>query len=228
MEDIDFYKYYDKIRSNASNKLTITKEFFENDPRITDEFSALNIIFKDVLSHKGRVEYLSETTGENYVYFEINQKNYSNLVNTKTICVVKDFKPLFILSSYMNNTEGDCYSDNTVGVYGEDGHLFSKLRINKIAFDNISDIRVSILDKHSVSDVEYAKSEYEFYFNGDKVMVFKIDDEICTSKSLKLESALNHIEVIKNKIDTYFDEMVKEEEVKPYIIKRKNNSKKTI
>ena len=40
-------------------------------------------------------------------------------------------------------------------------------------------------------------------------MFFKIGDEACTSKSLKLESALNHVNTIKNKIDTYFDEMVK-------------------
>lgn len=217
---------------NVKNKI---EEFCEGKVKIEKKIMNEEEIRELLFSIFGNVElnvtvkdfYISELLGDMCLlkYMTVNNENKKE---TETMVLVKNDCPLFKIESYKQENNEINYVIDSYCTYEQNSHyLMNRINIETLSNDLFKTCAVRILNRASLDIRSYYRKDYTFYINSGKVISFKTDDKMFIDGESNFENMLDVATKLVDKtsarIINHLDNIILEDNVKEYRIRRKNN-----
>ncbi len=220
MVSLNFWECKAKINKYLDNKLLYIKCI--DDAFIDDVYEQLNKVFNYGLDINLAAKNMVIKESSDYTLYEYTTVSPSNTKIVDNMAIVKNGKPVFFASSLKYQNGNLKYFEEAYKNYREEnGHLDNKLLITSKEINNSSSIKINIEDRPLKSDDDYSINKFSFDSENGNILLAIIDDELCDSSDLRIQTATKKIADVTTSIIQVVDKLSGVDNVKEYQVKRK-------
>jgi len=221
MTDLNYETLKNKIMDLKKTRLKIEK-IIENDEEIKE---ILLTLFKISNSNKIIGFHLFE------LFDNMSILNYKTLDMEKNkefeiIVLIKENKPIFKMEHHEKKNSEVNYYEDIYSIYKEkSSYLDSRIYNKSLQSSNFLTSNITILDSSDFKTRQYHRKEYSFNVTDEKIISLRTSNNMYlegeNNFEYRLSSVISQINQVYRKINCRLENIIFEDKVKEYQIKRK-------